>query len=191
MPDESRTDEALMLAVRDGDLGSFEAIILRHQKTAWQIAYRFLGDYAEAEDVAQDAFLKLLAAVPHYRPSASFRTFLYRIVSRLCIDRVRKKKPIYLDQVPDIPDSQPTAIDRMASTERGAAIRRALANLPPNQRLAIVLRHYQELDYRTISESMGITEKAVERLLARGRESMRQSLAGILTDATREGDSAS
>jgi RNA polymerase sigma-70 factor (ECF subfamily) len=96
-----------------------------------------------------------------------------------------------LDQVPDIPDSQPTAIDRMASTERGAAIRRALDNLPPNQRLAIVLRHYQELDYRTISESMGITEKAVERLLARGRESMRQSLAGILTDTTREGDSAS
>ena len=97
-------------------------------------------------------------------------------------------KPIYLDQIPDVPDPQPHASDRMASAERTAAIRRAMDALPPNQRMAIVLRHYEEFDYRSIAESMGITEKAVERLLARGREHMRQSLANFLENAPREGD---
>jgi len=181
-------DEETMLAAGQGDLNAFENIVLRYQKTAWQIAYRFLGDAAEAEDVAQDAFLKLLAAAPRYHPSASFRTFFYRIVSRLCIDRSRKMKPIYLDQVPDTPAPQPHVSDRLASAERTAAIRRAMNALPPNQRMAIVLRHYDELDYRSIAESMEITEKAVERLLARGREHMRHSLANLLENASREGD---
>jgi len=182
------SDEESMLAVGQGDLNAFEGIVIRHQRTAWQIAYRFLGDAAEAEDVAQDAFLKLLAAAPRYRPSASFRTFFYRIVSRLCIDRSRKMKPIYLDQVPDVPDPQPDASDRMASAERTLAIRRAMDALPSNQRMAIVLRHYDELDYRSIAETMGITEKAVKRLLARGREHMRHSLANLLENAPQEGD---
>lgn len=181
-------DEETMLAVGQGDLNAFEDIVLRYQKTAWQIAYHFLGDAAEAEDVAQDVFLKLLAAAPRYRPSASFRTFFYRIVSRLCIDRTRKMKPVYLHDVPDTPDNQPHASESMASAERTAAIRRAMDALPPNQRIAIILRHYDELDYRSIAESMGITEKAVERLLARGREHMRHSLANLMADAPREGD---
>ena len=182
------SDEESMLAVGQGDLNAFEGIVIRHQRTAWQIAYRFLGDAAEAEDVAQDAFLKLLAAAPRYRPSASFRTFFYRIVSRLCIDRMRKMKPVYLHDVPDRPDNQPYASGRMASAERAAAIRRAMDTLPPNQRIAIIFRHYDELDYHSIAKTMGITEKAVERLLARGREHMRQSLANLLADTPREGD---
>jgi len=182
------SDEESMLAAGQGDLNAFEGIVLRYQKTAWQIAYRFLGDAAEAEDVAQDAFLKLLAAAPRYRPSASFRTFFYRIVSRLCIDRTRKMKPVYLDKVPDMPDSRPHASDRMASAERTAAIRRAMDALPSNQRMAIVLRHYEDFDYRSIAKTMGITEKAVERLLARGREHMRQNLANLPENTPREGD---
>jgi RNA polymerase sigma-70 factor, ECF subfamily len=185
---QTPSSEELMLGVRDGDLDAFEQIVLRHQKTAWRIAYRFLGDAAEAEDVAQDAFLKLLAAAPRYRVTASFRTFFYRIVSRLCIDRARKMKPIYLDAVPDTPDPQPHAGARMASEERAASIRRVLNDLPQNQRMAVILRHYEELDYRAIAASMGITEKSVERLLARGRERMRESLASLLMDSDPEGD---
>ena len=166
-----------MFAVRDGDMGSFEDIVFRNQKAAWQIAYRFLSDPTEAEDVAQDAFMKLLAAAPRYRPSASFRTFFYRIVSRLCIDRSSKMKPVYLDQVPDTPDNQPHASDRMASVEREAAIRRALDTLPPTQRMAVVLRYYEDLDYRAIADAMDTTEKAVERLLARARVALRVPLS--------------
>jgi RNA polymerase sigma-70 factor (ECF subfamily) len=166
-----------MFAVRDGDMGSFEDIVLRNQKAAWQIAYRFLGDSVEAEDVAQDAFLKLLAAAPRYRPSASFRTFFYRIVSRLCIDRSRKMKPVYLDQVPDTASTEPLPNAAIESAEREAAIRRALDALPPAQRMAVVLRYYEDMDYRAIADAMDTTEKAVERLLARARVALRVPLS--------------
>jgi len=94
------TDEELMQAAAKGDLNAFEQIVLRHQQTVWAVAHRFLGDSSEAEDVAQDAFLKILKAAPRYRPSAAFRTFLIRVVSRLCMDRARKMRPVYTDAPP-------------------------------------------------------------------------------------------
>ena len=183
----SPCDDTLMSAVGTGDMGAFEALILRYQKTAWQIAYRFLGDAAEAEDVAQSAFLKLLAAAPRYRPSSHFRTFFCRIVSRLCMDRARKMKPVYLDAVPDAPDTRPHASDRMASDERAAAIRRVVDALPSAQRMAVVLRYYEDLDYRAISDAMDTTEKAVERLLARARVALRGPLSHFKADETNSG----
>ena len=89
-----RTDEELMLAVRAGDLAAFEHLVVRHQSSAWNAAYRFLGDAAEAEDLAQEAFLKILDAAPRYQPTAKFRTYLYRVVTRLCLDRLQR----YRDQ---------------------------------------------------------------------------------------------
>lgn len=175
-----RNDEEIMLAVGKGDIDAFEEIVLRHQKTAWQVAYRFLGDAAEAEDAAQDAFMKILAAAPRYRPSATFRTFLYRVVSRLCIDRARKMHPIFTDEPPDAPDPRPSVSENLLTSERGREVRRALNTLPANQRIAIVLRYYEGLDYRSIADAMETTEKAIERLLARGRARLQQELADFL-----------
>jgi len=169
-----------MLAVGKGDIDAFEEIVLRHQKTAWQVAYRFLGDAAEAEDAAQDAFMRILAAAPRYQPSATFRTFLYRVVSRLCIDRKRKMHPVFTDAPPDAPDHRPSASKNLLTSERANDVRRALDTLPANQRMAVVLRYYEGLDYRNIAAAMEITEKAVERLLARGRARLKQELAGLL-----------
>jgi len=180
-------DEETMLAVGQGDLNAFEDIVLRYQKTAWQIAYRFLNDAAEAEDVAQDAFLKLLAAAPRYHPSASFRTFFYRIVSRLCIDRARKMHPVYTDAPPELPASDPSALQAAIRAERAIAIRRALDALPPTQRMAVVLRYYEDLDYRAIAEAMDATEKAVERLLARARVALRVPLSQFRPNAPGSG----
>jgi RNA polymerase sigma-70 factor (ECF subfamily) len=75
-----------MQAVAGGDLDSFEEIVLRYRQYAWRIAYRFLGDAMESEDVAQESFLKILEAAPRYRPTATFRTYFYRTLTRLCID---------------------------------------------------------------------------------------------------------
>ena len=177
-----RTDEEAMLAVAQGDLAAFEQIVMRYQHKAWSLAYRFLNNRAEAEDVAQDAFLKILAAAPSYRPSATFQTFLYRVLSRLCMDRARKMKPIYNEIPPDVPDAGPNAEEELLSVERIEAVRHALATLPPNYRMAIVLRYYDNLDYRGIAEVMETTEKAVERLLARGRAALAEELKNFLSE---------
>jgi len=176
-----------MLATARGDLNAFEQLVLRHQQTAWAVANRFLNDPAEAEDVAQDAFLKILAAAPRYRPSAAFRTFLIRVVSRLCMDRARKMHPVYTAAPPEMPATDPSAAQAAIRTERDIAIRRALDALPPAQRMAVVLRYYEDLDYRAIAHAMGTTEKAVERLLARARAALKGPLGQFSADDAASG----
>jgi RNA polymerase sigma-70 factor (ECF subfamily) len=103
MTERSETSsEQLMQAVAAGDLGAFEMIVLRHQAQAWGIAYRFLGNPHTAEDIAQESFLLILDAVPAYRPTAAFRTYLVRVVTRFCLDYVEKKRPVLADEPPDM-----------------------------------------------------------------------------------------
>jgi RNA polymerase sigma-70 factor (ECF subfamily) len=174
------SDEELMLSVAKGDLCAFEKIAHRHQELVWNIAYRSLGNKTDAEDVAQEAFLKLLDAAGRYRPTASFRTYLYRIVTRLCLDRVKKKQPLCTSKLPETFDPGPTASENLISVERSRKVSKALDKLPPNQRIAIVLRYYEGLSYRDIAAAMEVTEKAVERLLARGRASLEVYLGNLL-----------
>jgi len=173
------SDEELMLAVGRGDLAAFGEIVSRHQATAWNLACRFLGDAAAAEDVAQDAFLRILDAAPRYRPTASFRTYLHQVVVRLCLDHARRKRPASWEgnAVPDAPS--PSPLDALVSAERDAAIRRAVEALPANQRMAVVLRYYEGMASREAAEAMGTTPKAVERLLARAREALGAALEGF------------
>lgn len=173
-------DEELMIAVSRGDLGAFEQLVLRHQTSAWNAAFRFLGDHAEAEDVVQDAFLKIYDAAPRYEVTAKFRTYLYRVVTRLCIDRAERKRPRYGRDVPEISDSGDCPLKTLTSAERQQQIRRALDGLPPNQRMAVILKYFDCLSSAEIAASMEITTKAVERLLARARESLESLLAGVM-----------
>jgi RNA polymerase sigma-70 factor (ECF subfamily) len=165
-----------MLDAGRGDLAAFEEIVRRHQGWAWSIAYRFLGQADDAEDAVQDAFLRLLDAAGRYRPSAAFKTYFHRIITRLCLDRARKRQPIYMEDVPDTADPGRSADDRIVQAEIVAAVRTALDALPPNQRMAVVLHYYEDLGYREIASAMETTPKAVERLLARGREGLRSIL---------------
>ncbi len=170
-------DEELMLAVGRGDLRAFNEIIHRHQDTAWRVAYRFLGDSAEAEDIAQEAFLRILTSAPRYRSTASFSTYLYRIVSRLCIDNARKKRPLCVDTLPELVDSSPDPETTLDLKNRDALIRKTLDALPSRQRMAVILKYYEELSYADIAWTMGVTVKAVERMLDRARKALRSSLS--------------
>ena len=165
-----------MQAVAGGDLYAFNEIVLRYQDLAWKTAYRFLGDAMEAEDVAQESFLNILRAAPRYHPTATFRTFIYRILANLCIDRARKKHPAYTDDLSDIPDLSSNPTDDLIEKERHAQIRKALDSLPPNQKAATILRHYEGLSYAEIAHVLGVTPKAVERLIAHARASLQTRL---------------
>lgn len=174
MPDYQDGDELLMQAVAEGDLKAFGKIVERHHAWAWRIAYRFLGHEEDAADLVQDAFIRLLDAAGRYRPNARFRTYFYQVITRLCLDRAKKKQPLYLETIPDSPDPRPGVADTMMRHEAVVAVRAALDTLPPNQRMAIVLRYYEDLNYEEIASALETTAKAVERLLARGRERLRE-----------------
>ena len=169
-------DEELMLAVAGGDLDAFGELVRRNQRYAWNAAWRLLQDPAEAEDAAQDAFLKILDAAPRYRPTAAFRTYLYRVVTRLCLDRLEKKRPTYTDRLPAAASDEPGPADALLQQETAAAVRRALGTLPPRQRAALVLQHYENLSYMEVAQAMNTSVKSIERLLARGRKTLGRRL---------------
>lgn len=172
------TDEQLMCLAAAGDLYAFEQIVLRHQTLVWITAHRLLHDPTEAEDVAQDAFLRVLSAAPRYRPTAKFKTYLLRIVSRLCLDRLRKKRPVYTDDLPEPSDGVRTPDHLLIEEERHQQVRRAMEQLRPQQRLALSLRYDNDLSYEEIAKVMQISVKAVERSLARGRATLAMLLEG-------------
>jgi RNA polymerase sigma-70 factor (ECF subfamily) len=171
-----KTDEQLMQQVAGGDLAAFDELVRRHQPLVWGMACRFTGDPTEAEDLAQDTFLRVLGAAPRYQPTGSFRAYILRILNRLCIDRSQKKRPVYADEIPDCPDDTPSALDRLEKEGQGDRVREALARLPENQRMAVILRYYEEMSYSEIATTMGVSEKAVERMLDRGRQGLRSYL---------------
>jgi len=170
------TSEELMAAVAAGDLAAFDQLVRRHEREVWRVAYRYVGDASEAEDLAQSAFLRVLRAAPRYRSTAPFRTYLYQVVTRLCLDHARKHRPVYSDE---LPDHRPAADERLVARERERRVREALDGLPGNQRIALILRHFEGLGYGEIASALGTSTKAVERLLARGREALRGTLRDL------------
>jgi RNA polymerase sigma-70 factor (ECF subfamily) len=175
-------DEDLMLAVRAGDREAFGRLVLRHQQAAWGACYRFVGDPAEAEDLAQQAFLKILEAADRYEPSASFRTYLYRVVTRLCLDYREKRRPTVGEALSGAQAAVPGPPEAAVERERGEAVREALLELPVRQRLAVILRYSEGLSLRDVAGAMEATEKAVEHLQSRSRE----TLAGRLGEWIRD-----
>lgn len=174
------SDEELMLAVANGDLRAFEQLVRRHQAAAWNAAYRFLGNAADAEDAAQEAFLRILDAAPRYWPTASFRTYLYRIVTRLCFDLARRRRVRRHQPLPDVVANSSSAESASLLMEQAAAVRDALDSLPAAQKMAVVLRYYQDLGYREMAAILATTEKGVERLLARARATLADRLDQFL-----------
>jgi RNA polymerase sigma-70 factor (ECF subfamily) len=173
------TDEQLMQAVAEGDLDAFNELILRYQDLAWKMAYRFIGDAMEAEDVAQESFLKTLEAARRYRPTATFRTYFYRILTHLCLDRTRKKQLTSINDIPEAMDPSLSPDESLIEKERRAQIRTALDALPPNQKAAMILRHYEGLRYTEIAQILGVTPKAVEGLMSRAGTFLQAHLSSL------------
>jgi RNA polymerase sigma-70 factor, ECF subfamily len=166
------SDEELMVSAAQGDTSAFEQIVLRYQALVWRVAYRFVGNPTDAQDITQIAFLKLFEAAPRYHPTALLKTYLFRIVHTTCIDHSRKNRPSTLDDPAEVPDDSPSAIDAMIMHEKEKGVKQAIEMLPPRQRSAITLRYEAELSIREIATILKVTEKAIERLLAHGRDTL-------------------
>ncbi|WP_120635883.1 RNA polymerase sigma factor [Ruegeria sp. EL01] len=173
------SDDMLLRRFADGDAGVARVLTDRLGPRSFSVALRMLGNRAEAEDVTQDAMMRLWQMAPEWVPgTAKVSTWLYRVTLNLCVDIRRKKKPDSLSDVPEPEDGKASVVDRLQDEARKDALQLALAELPERQRQAVVLRHIEELPNPEIAGIMGISVEAVESLTARGK----RSLAAILAD---------
>ncbi|EKE70038.1 RNA polymerase sigma factor [Celeribacter baekdonensis] len=172
------SDDALLIAFGNGDAASARALTLRLTPKVLGYAARLLRDRAEAEDVAQEAMLRLWKIAPEWRQGeAKVTTWLYRVVTNLCTDRLRKKRGNALDEIAEPEDDRPSQEAVMIQRERIDALNAALATLPDRQREAVVLRHIEGLGNPEIAEVLDISVEAVESLTARGKRALTQALA--------------
>jgi len=170
-------DDALLQAVADGDMRAARALSERHLARVLAHAAHLLGNAAEAEDVAQEAMLRLWRIAPDWRPGrARVSTWLYRVVANLCTDQLRRRRGVALDDVPEPADERPDVEAEMHRATRARALGRALMRLPERQRQAVVLRHLDGLGNARIAQIMEISVDAVESLLARGKRTLSSDL---------------
>jgi RNA polymerase sigma-70 factor (ECF subfamily) len=178
--DSHVTDEELMARAGRNDADAFEEIVRRYQKSALGLAWRFLGQQAEAEDLAQEAFLQVYRRARQYQPSiAPFKTWFFTILSNLCRNALKRNKFLSAVELPlDAPALDDPAGD-LEEKERRLVVARAIRNLPPNQRLALILCHYEEFSYAEAAATLDLSVKAVESLLVRARRNMRRELSTL------------
>ena len=171
-------DEAqLMRRIGEGDATAFRQIAERHLGSIMRYAFRLLGSKEEAEEVAQETFLRVWEHAGTYEPTAKLTTWLHTIAHNAALDRLRKRRETVSDDLDDEPASgRPSLL--LASKETALAVRSALDSLAPRQRAAISLVHYQGLSGTETARVLGVEVEAVESLLARGRRKLRHLLAG-------------
>ncbi len=181
-------DVQLMLAFKHGDSAAFEELLRRHFRGVLNFVYRFIGPRDIAEELTHEVFIKVYRNAAGYEPRAHFRTWLFTIAKRLCLNELRRKShdELSLEAMESssadrgrtaLPDPSPPAEEDLIRRERTAAVRAAIDELSENQRLALILRRYEGFSHEEIAAALGISEKAVKSLLSRAREHLRQKLA--------------
>jgi len=176
--DRGDEDSLLMLRVARRDERAFAALVNRNHGLVYRVCRRMVGEDAEAEDLTQEVFLKLWAQPGTWRPDgARFTTWLYRVTANACIDRLRKKVPEPVAQVPEEEDHRPGPASSLNDRQVAARVEAALAALPERQRIAMVLTYYQGLSNREAAAVLEVKVDALESLLARARRKLKDELA--------------
>jgi RNA polymerase sigma-70 factor (ECF subfamily) len=186
------SDLELMPRVRAGDAASFETLLRRYRLPLVSFLDRMVRDQALAGDLAQEAFLRIYRARERYQPEARFTTWLCPIATNLALNAIRDRK----DEAPEpgdddfdgglarerFIDPKPTAEQQLLQDDRSRLIRQAVQSLPGNQRAAVILHKYQEVDYRQIAKILSVSESAVKSLLFRAYETLRLRLELLLRE---------
>lgn len=190
-----RTSETdLIRAAQRGDAGAFDELVRAHDHNVLRMAYNLLRSEEDARDVYQEAFLRVFRNLPNFRFDSSFSTWLYRIVSNLCLDHLRKRKVRHeetstfeghageVDRLQFIPE-QRADVDperRFESAQVSSRIQDVLGDLSPRERLVFEMRHYQGLRLKAIGQALGVTEEAAKNCLFRATQKMRAALGDFV-----------
>jgi RNA polymerase sigma-70 factor (ECF subfamily) len=188
MIDGTVSSEGLMTRIAKGDADALEILVNRHQTSVLNLIYRFIGDRTQAKDLAQEVFIRVWQAAKTYRPEAKFTTWIYRIATNVCFNELksaRRKKWFQFLRFGDqheetiedtYIDGSPSPEDLLLAKERNRQISDALQSLPDNQRMALILRRYDDLSYEEIARILNCSISAVESLLVRAKRTLQEKL---------------
>jgi RNA polymerase sigma-70 factor, ECF subfamily len=196
-PAVEQHDEKLWIkAFLSGDRSAFDRLVLRHQNRVFSLCYRMLGDYEDADDCAQEAFVKVYRSLKAFRFDSSFSTWLYTIAVNTCKNKLksaeyrRRQKMIAIDDPPEesggrkpvreLVDPGPTALARLAEREREQLVQAAINSLTGDARTVVVLRDIQGLSYEEIGQVTGYNMGTLKSKLARARMQLRERLKGVV-----------
>ncbi|PCJ62448.1 MAG: RNA polymerase subunit sigma-70 [Candidatus Hydrogenedentota bacterium] len=185
MHDLNDSDEALATRFRDGDSAAFDVLVHRYQARVVAVAYRLTGNREEALDVAQEAFIKAYRKINMWKPSGSFRSWLFRITANQAIDAQRKRsrrREIH-SEAEVLGKSVPReskAVEQISESERAESIRAALETLSPKQRQVFVLKHYEDFTLAEIAETLDVSIGSVKVHLFRAVRKLRDELQDSL-----------
>jgi RNA polymerase sigma-70 factor (ECF subfamily) len=170
-------DSELLDKLAAGDEVAFRMLVERHIDRAYAIALRIVGNAADAEDVVQDTMLKIWSHRGRWQHGrAKFSTWLYRVISNRCIDLRRKPRNENVETVPEVADGQPGAVEIIERNELNGMLELAMQRLPEQQRIAVIFSYHENMSNGEIAQVMDTTVAAVESLLKRGRQQLRQLL---------------
>lgn len=176
----AESDEALMMRTAKGDGVAFRTLMDRYMVRSVRLATRMMGNASDADEVAQDAFLRLWTKADTWQPGrGKFTTWFFRIVVNLCLDRQRRPRPLPLEAAGDPIDPAKGAVGKIYEKEVSRAVARAISELPERQRAALTLCYYEELSNQEAADALSISVSALEALLVRARRTLKIKLASL------------
>ena len=185
-------DVQLMLAFQKGHRASFEILLVKFYPRVLNFIYRYIGNRHTAEELTQEVFLKVYNHCAHYRPESRFQTWVYTIAKNVSLNELRRNKQTILSldepvrgedgtMQRQIADSQAVGADEELMTQETVLmIKKAIDVLPENQRMAVILRRYENFSYEEIARTMDLSMEAVKSLLSRAKENLKVSLAHVV-----------
>jgi RNA polymerase sigma-70 factor (ECF subfamily) len=177
-------DADLISRAAGGDPSAFQALVERHRSMVYRVAYQFAGNHHDAEDIAQDVFIKVYRSLDRFRQDAQLTSWMYRIVMNACIDHRRRQRPAIAapfgeeaeQRMLNTPEETPGPEDRAYAGELGQVLESEIGRLPSGQRVVFVMRHHQGMKLCEIADALGLAEGTVKRQLHAAVHRLRQAL---------------
>jgi RNA polymerase sigma-70 factor, ECF subfamily len=177
-----KDDQELLALIQDGSHQAFAELVQRHTERFYRLAYRYAQNKETAEDLVQDAFLRLWENPATWRPdrNSTFTTWFYRIVVNLCLDWQKKKRPILLDEDVPLADERESADEAMIRSQEQRLLEKEIAALPERQRTALNLCFDEGLSNQEAAEAMGVNLKALQSLIMRAKTTLKERMKAYL-----------
>ncbi|UUX50018.1 sigma-70 family RNA polymerase sigma factor [Nisaea acidiphila] len=179
----AESDNDLLSLVANGDRAAFDRLVYRHRGPASAFAYRMLGNRSDADEILQECFARVWSNAPRWNPDGSAKSWIYRIVHNLCIDRLRARRPTVDIEGREFEDTKPNPEQQLARKRAETGIHDAVARLPERQRIAVSLFHLKDMTADEVANTMEISVDALESLLRRARAKLKEIVREQQPDA--------